>query len=1136
MSLVIIKGGSGSGKSYRLYETVLSHAAAFPNQNHIILVPEQYNLYTQRKLVALSPNGGIMNIEALSFERLAYRVFDELGTSFADVLSDEGKALLLRRICQENEERLSTLASGIRRVGFIDEIKSLISELMQYDISPEKLKEMLGDEKVRGIGRAFLERMGDIALIYEAFLKSLEDKYITSEQILSLLVEVIGRSSFVKDAYVALDGYTGLTPLQRNLMKEIMPLSEKTFACITMDSNEDIYNRDPMGLFSMSRDYAKNLMDIANECGVEIEDIDSVQSPFPRYADAEALYHLQANLFRKIRIKYEGEDISEHLNICSFENIYDEISFVAKDITDRIKADPTLCYKDFAVLASDMSLYKYHIEGLFADYDVPVFIDSKESVEVHPLVKLISAVMDVFSYDFSYETVMNIIDSGFFDIDRQEADLIDNYLLACGIRFRKNFDKDFNRYIGTMDADDLVRLNDIRSRIMAPFEGVYFKKKDDVTSYTTTLYNLFSALGCGEMTEEADVRVYRSIIDYFDKMVALLGDTVVDFGDYRDILMEGLSTIKMGMLPPSLDTVLFGDMERSRVGDIRVLYMIGMSDSNIPKRSETGGLLLQSERIRLLDMDIALAPSDRQKIFMERFYVYLATSKPSENLTVTYPKVDEEGNGAKEAYFVEEIEEIFPKLEDKYFSHRDIALYHSSQKNLSSNMAGLLRDCIRSGNEIPDELSTRLAYLKKKDRRAYDMLCDAISFRHEFNPLQKAIARAMVGDTLDMSVSRLERYAGCAYSYFLQYELGLKERQSYGMELSDMGNIYHDALKKYSDSVRESKYTWFDLPEEESRRMLDEAVESAFASNEASAYIDTKREESILRRIRGTLERSVWAISSQVKEGMFEPKGFEVSIEKMSAASCVFELEDGCRMRMRGIVDRIDTYEDEDKIYIKIIDYKSGNKDIDMQEAYEGLQLQLMFYLKAVCDSEKRQSPEKRVVPAAMLYYHVDNPMVEASADKSRDELVSLIKKAFKNKGLVCSESDVIEALDKNIKEAIEEGESYTSSIIPVMINKNGSFGNKGTRVLSENEMNTLGEYAAFESVRCGNEILGGSFDVLPVRNDKKTACDYCPYHSICGFDTKLSGFRYRYVTQEKGDGNILEMMREKMQEKVEQE
>lgn len=1132
MSLEIIKGGSGSGKSYKMYETFLEHAALYPNQNHIILVPEQYNLYTQRKLVALSKNGGIMNIEALSFERLAYRVFDELGTNFSDVLSDDGKVLLLRRICQENEDRLKVLSSGIKRIGFIDEIKSLISELMQYDISPEKLSGLLSEDNTKKLGQSFCKRMEDVAVIYEAFIESLSDKYITTEQILSLLVEVIEDSSFVNDAYIALDGYTGLTPLQRNLMRKIISVSEKTYACITIDENENLFDDNPLGLFSLSRDYAKSLLEIARECGVEVDSTVAMKGMPPRYKDSKSLFHLQSNIFRKKPVKYKNDDSHERINIYSFEQALDELSFVAKDINNKIKENPSLCYKDFAVLASDMSIYKYYIEDIFLEYDVPVFIDTKDNVSTHPLIRLVTSIVEAFIYDFSYETVMNIIDTGFVDITVEEADIFDNYIVACNIRFRRNYQKEFTRYVGSMESKELDRQNEIRKKLIEPFNGNELSKKDTVKKYTTRLYNIITAFGCEDKISEEDARVYRSIIDYFDKMVHLIGDSVVDINEYHDILMEGLNGIKIGVLPRSLDTVLFGDMERSRLGDVKVLYMIGMSDANIPKRNDKGGILLESERIRLLDMNIPLAPSQRQKLFTERFYIYLAVSKPSDALTVTFSESDSEGNRAKPAYFIEAIQEIFSDIDIKHISGEEIGLEYSSAGNLPVKMASLVRNNLNSNDDIPHDIALRLAYLKKKNPSAYDMLILAATFKHENNPLQKAIANKMVGESFDMSVSRLEKYAQCAYSYFLQYELRLKERREYGMELSDMGNIYHDALRRYSDLLKESSYTWFDIPDDESEALLEQAVNAAFTGNEASASIDTKREESILRRIKSTLSRSIWAISGQVREGMFEPKGFEVSIGKMAAASGIFELEDGVQMKMDGVIDRIDTYETGECVYIKIIDYKSGVKDIDLASAYDGLQLQLMFYLKAACEANKRLNPDKNVVPAAMLYYHVDNPMIEASLKEGSEQLLTMIKRALKNKGLVCSDSEVIEALDLNIKKAKEEGRAYNSFSIPVAIKKGGEFSSVGTKVLDESDMKTLGEYAVYKSVECGNKILEGDFEIKPVRDDNIGACDYCPYHGICGFDSKLPGFEYKDVTQEKDNRRLVDMMKEKMEQK----
>ncbi|MBR1634191.1 MAG: exodeoxyribonuclease V subunit gamma [Lachnospiraceae bacterium] len=1157
MSLQFIIGSSGSGKSHRLYADIVGHAGKHPKQTHIVLVPDQFTLQTQRKLVELAPKYGIMNIEVLSFERLAYRVFDELGTDTADVLEDTGKALLLRKVCDDLRGELTVLGSGIDKPGFIDEVKSLLSEFSQYDISPEALGDFL---RVEHMGSSYYGRVSDIQKIYEAYQRQMEGSYITAEQILSLLCDVIGESSFVRDAYLVFDGYTGFTPVQNRLFAMMLPLADTLRVAVTMDAREPLYRKsDKTALFSMSRDFIGAMTRLAKQTGTETEEpLLLEETGGYRFVEEGCLSHLEANLFRGSRGQTMHEEqwrqAEDAILLFGLEDTRDELLFAASEIRRMITEDRTLHFRDFAVLSADINDYRYAIEDVFGAFGIPVFVDAKD-VSLHaPFAELVSSLVHLYVHDFSYESVLRYLKCGFSNVDNDDIDLLDNYLLATGIRGFRRLSGVFDRYAAGISAEELVHLNEVRTAFMEPFEATGgLAAEATVEEYTRRLYEMIVMLSCekrlkeqaAEWEEQGEhdeasrmLQLYPKVMDLLDKLVRLMGGVTVSADRYESILNEGLDALKIGVIPPTLDAVTFGDMERTRVGKIHTLFLIGMSDARVPKRFESGGLLLQSERERLLAEDIVLAPTDRERVFLQRFYLYLALCRPTRRLILTYPKLGSEGEAVGESYLLATVRKLFSGMEIQQITKEELRFLAVSEDTLAERLSDALREYMKG--QLSPEYETAfygmLSVLKETDQSVYQKLLSAAGFVYRGAAIPRAVMEAIYSRTLSVSASRLEKFAACAYAYFLQYTLELAERQEHTLGSVDMGNLYHEALERYAQKIADGGLDWFTVTQEESDALLSESIEETYRAMKDVRILDSARETYILERMRRTLQRTVRSLTSQVRQGKFTPKRFEVSLSEMSGHKAEYALPDGGSMKLSGIIDRLDTYETDSDVYIKIIDYKSGAKDTNLSDAYEGLQLQLILYLKAATEGAGREYPGKHVVPAAVFYYQVKNPVIEVAKQPSPEELERLIEKELRVRGLVCEEEAVIDALDRGLSEAMANHEKYASTVIPVEVKKDGSF-TAASRTVSEDDFAVMGDFVEYKAASIGNAVMNGETAVSPYRKQNGTSgCDYCPYHSVCGFDTKLNGFSFRRVLEEKDVDTVLGKMREQMKAAPENE
>ncbi|MBR1628015.1 MAG: exodeoxyribonuclease V subunit gamma, partial [Lachnospiraceae bacterium] len=777
MSLQFIIGPAGSGKSHVLFSEVVEHAASHPEQTHLVLVPDQFTMQAQRKLVSLSPKRGILNIEALSFERLAYRIFEELGTDTSNVLEDTGKSLLLRKITNDLKEELVALSSGIDKAGFIDELKSLFSEFAQYAISPEDLGHFL---HAPNMGKAFYQRISDIQKIYTAYEAALQDNYITTEQILTLLSDVADKSLFLKNAYMAFDGYTGFTPVQKKLFLKMLCLADKIRVSITMDPSPERDGKGMAGLFHMSREFQSGMRRLADEAQVPVEAAIILSSTGGRrFVKNGCLAHLEANLFRRNPVEMDEKTrllAADEVRLFATDRGRDELVLAASEIRRRIQENPDLRFRDFAVLCADIEEYRYTIEEVFGAYEIPVFVDAKDVALRSSFVETVAAIVHLFVADFSYEAVMRLLKGGFLPIETEEIDLLDNYLLATGLRGKGRLGRVFDRQADGISAEDMVRLNETRLMLMDPFleEGL-FLSSDTMEGYVRCLYGRIVELDCeAQLWKEADrleeqgdsesasrtLQVYPKVMDLFDKMVRLMGSVEVSLEEFESILLEGLSAIKIGVIPPSLDSVTFGDMERTRVSEIDTLFLIGMSDGRIPGHLEDGGLLLQSERERLIeDYRIELAPTARERAFRQRFYLYLALCRPARSLILSYSKTPEDGVSMGECYLFPMIRELFCGISVQEISEEERMFSALSEAALPERMADGLREYMKGA--LPQEKEALFAAflneIRERDEKAYDGLLAAGGFLYTGARIPAAVMKALQKNELAVSASRLEQ-------------------------------------------------------------------------------------------------------------------------------------------------------------------------------------------------------------------------------------------------------------------------------------------------------------------------------------------------------------------------------------------
>ncbi|MDF2586478.1 MAG: addB, partial [Anaerocolumna sp.] len=1098
MSLQLVLGRSGSGKSYKLYKEIIEKSLQYENTNYLVIVPEQFTLQTQKDIVRMHPNKGTMNIDILSFMRLAYRIFDEVGGNDKPVLEDTGKSMVLRKVVAKNRKELDLFNHEVQKLGFINELKSLLSEIYQYNISVKMLEDMADKTKNRPM---LTSKLHDIIVIYKGFKEYLNEKYITAEEILDVLCLVIEKSNIISNSIICLDGFTGFTPSQYKLLTILMKKAKKVIITVTIDQLELNNKIEEFNLFHLSYQTIQKLTKIAEEEGIHIDDsvftFDSSKTKIPyRYLNNPALASLEANLFR-----YPSKSFNKEQDSISLHSAMDskrEIAFVIREMKKLVRTNEYR-YQDMAVVTGDIKNYGRVISREFEKAEIPVFIDNKRDILSNPFVELLRSVLDIIRNNFDYESIFRYLRCGLVDVEREDIDILENYVIALGIRGRNRWQETWVRTYRGQDEGELIRINEIRKQVydtLLPLDEILSDRSKNVTDFTTALYEFGVKLDASTKldkfsdsfleqnmlsTAKEYQQIYGIVMELYDKLVELLGDEVLTIKEYIEILEAGLLEAKVGLIPPGLDQVVIGDIERTRLKDIKALFFVGVNDNIIPKANGGGGILTDMERELLVESKLEMAPTKRQASYTEKFYLYLNLTKPSEKLFISFSKLGEDGKALRPSYLIENIKKLFPKLKiyDEDENKDELEYILGSNKGLDYLIDGL-RKYPNTTTETWKELFSYY-HSKEEYKDLIESLIQAVFYTNKENGLSKQIAKELYGKDLVGSVTRLEQYAACAFAHYISFGLELKERQEYKLAVPDIGNLFHNAIELFSRKLSESEYNWHTIPEEIRDEWGSQCVIEAADGYGNAILSSTKRNEYLVKRVERILKRTLWALCEQIKKGDFEPIGFELFFsERNKLGSLNIDLSENERIRLQGRIDRLDVYEDNNKLLVKVIDYKSGNTAFDLLSVYYGLQIQLAIYMNAAMELMEQEHPDKKIIPAGILYYNINDPFV----DKGSNVTESILR-ALKMTGIVNSNFDIIKHLDKSfISENDEMKASVKSDVIPVETNKDGYL-TKRSSTAGIDQLKAMQNYVRDTAKRFGRKIMDGSTDIKPYQLGK---------------------------------------------------
>lgn len=1145
MGLSFIFGASGAGKSTVLYERVLQEAQENPDRNFYLIVPDQFTMQTQKEIVERSPVHGIMNIDVLSFGRLSYRVLEETGGVAMPVLDDTGKNLILRIVADRMRDQLGVLGARLQRPGYIHEVKSAISEFMQYRIGQAELREIIACAS----GRAALSgKLQDLSVLYGGFTDYIRDHYITTEESMEVLAKQIGKSQKLRGAFVAFDGFTGFTPVQLQVIEQLLLTAQDVVFAMTTDGREDPFAEDgEQKLFHLIHRTVRQLCRCAERVGMphggkqensRDRDVFLREETVHRFAHQPVLAHLERNLFRYPQESFTAQP--DGIELSELSSPREEARFCARKIR-RLVREKGYCYRDIAVVCGSLDTYAPHIRSEFTKEGIPFFLDQTHGILLNPFVEFLKSALALKLQDYSVDSVNHYLRSGLTDFSPEEIDELDNYIRATGIRGGARYRKPFTRLPAAVSEEDalaqLKRLNGMRIALTEATEPLQHMG-ETASEKIRALYSFTAAAqvqekllayekrfeAAGEPVRAREYhQIYPYIIDLFSQVDTLLGQEKLSDREFSDLLEAGFSEMEVGAIPQNVDHITVGDMERSRLKDIRVLLFLGVNDGNIPKHADKGGIISDIDREFLQTTQWEFAPSPRQKMYIQRLYLYLNMTKPSEKLVLSFARTGSDGKSLRPAYLIEMIRKLYPGLQimrpEEYSEAERFETWEDGlnylAEGLRSAAAGELADTEQAG------LYAALQLYDGNGQAA--RLLDAAFSRYLAIPLPQRLAGELYGSSIVSSITRLERYAACAYAHFLQYGLRLKERELFSFEPVDMGSLFHEILADFSERLVSHGYTWKDFPRQEGLALLSESAESCAAACAGGVLYDNARSLYALVRIKRILERTVLTLQTQLQQGDFEPEQFELPF-RMKIREQKTDGQDS--FELTGRIDRIDSFVDQDTCMVKVLDYKSGSNQFDATAFHHGLQLQLMTYLHAALQHEQEQHPGLQIVPAGVFYYHLDDPILDLDGEIAPEALQEQLLLLQRVTGLVNADETVIRKIDHT------PGNVLTT--LPLTRKTDGSF-KESPMLMQAEDLQLLTDYAMHKMHCFTREIQNGNIAMTPYERKSADACTYCPYSRICGFDPKVPGYRRMVLAEEKKDV-MLESIRQELQQETAQQ
>ncbi len=1147
MPVNFLIGRSGSGKTTKIWESVSASLEQEPlGMPIIVLVPEQGSFGAERGLLSAGNAKGSIRAQTLSFSRLAYRVKQETGGSASLPISEEGKKMLIYRIINRRKEELKLFGASADRPGFVERLSQLHTEMKRCCLGAADLDEQLSRMRnTIGGSPILVGKLDDLHIVFSDLEQEMSRLYIDEEDRLAELAEHIPESAYIRGAEIWVDGFHGFTPQEFVVLRELMLCAAKLTVSLTLDrtypQGEQPYELE---LFHPAAVTYIKLRGIAEELGVEIWD-ELLSAPvLPRFAASPVLAHLEQGYDRRTRWHGDDAQIAEAISIGAAVSRRAEVEGALREMI-RLARDEGAKYSEMAVFMRNIGDYEQLVIPLFQDYGIPFFLDQKVNELHHPLIEFIRSALDVVRRRWRYEDVFRCVKTDLLlpldhSLTREDMDVLENYVLACGIQGYRWTDGRSWRGIPSLSMEGgrgvdehlLLTMERCRAAITGPLFAFEkrVKKSRSGLELCTAVYSLLQETDTARKLEAMSAKsleqgqpeaarehsqLWSAALDLLDQIVEMMGNERLEFDVFAGVLETGLAELKMGLVPPALDQVLIGNMDRTRTSGVKYAFLLGFNEGVVPAQFKEDGILSEGERSVLENAGMELAPGSSRKLLDERFLIYNALTTASRRLWVSYASADEEGKPLLPSEVIRHLHKMFPSAQEHSLVGFPLAGLNAetgdslhmgfvAQPEQTLRMLIMQLRQWRQGVEIPELWWDVYNWFTANEERKpqLERLLGSLFYRNDGIKLKRGTSlRLYGGTTLRGSVSRMEKFVGCAFSHFASYGLRLRERQLYKLQAPDIGQLFHAALSDMAKRLQNEGRGWGSMTPEECRREAGETVDRLSPMLQGEILLSSKRYGYISRKLKNIVGRATVILGEHARRGSFEPIGLELDFGPgKDLPPLRITLPNGCVMEVVGRIDRVDMAEGANGILLRVIDYKSSQKDLKLHEVYYGLSLQMLTYLDVLL-TYSEQWLGRPALPAGTLYFHVHDPLLTSPNGLNREQAEQELLKRFKMKGLLTADREIVSLMDTSLDKGY-------SSIVPVAVKSDGSFYSSASVATPEQWGHLLSSVRS-TITDIGTRITEGDVEIQPYRIQQETACTFCSYRPVCQFDEAVEGNDY---------------------------
>ncbi|MGV3095188.1 MULTISPECIES: helicase-exonuclease AddAB subunit AddB [Staphylococcus] len=1142
MELNAYIGRAGTGKSHYMINNIKQQMKDDPLGDPIILIaPTQSTFQLEQAFVSDKALNGSLRTEVLHFERLSYRVFQEVGGLTEERLTQAATEMMIYDLVQQHQSELKLYRSQVNYYGFSEKLSEQIQDFKKYAVTPEHLKSFLQDNDISTRTKHKLE---DISLIYQSFEERINGAFITSEDSLNHFIDILNQSEWIKRSEIYIDGFHNFSTLEYQIIKALVQNAKKVTVLLTTDGNED-----PFSLFRKPSEVLTHLKEIANDLNIDLQQQLFKQQHRFNNKDLMQLEQ-QFDALQINPVTYEG-----NINILESSSIREEVNEVARQIIKDTR-DKQYRYQDIAILYRDES-YAYLFDSVLPQYDIPFNIDTKRSMTHHPIMEMVRSLLEVIQTNWNMSPMMRLIKtnilSNHFKDSAYLIDLLENFVVERGVygkrwlddklfsvdNFTKMGRKEHKLTVEERETfEQVVNLkHDIIDKIVT-FEKA-MNEADNVRGLATAFYETMESFdlpkylmthrdqldveGHHEEAEEID-QIWNGLIQILDDLVTVFDNEDMTLKRFLEVFDIGLEQLEFVMIPQTLDQVSIGTMDLAKVDNKKHIYMVGMNDGAMPQPVSSSSLITDEEK-KMFEQQtqVELSPTSDILQMDEAFVCYIAMTRGSDQVTFSYSLMGAKGEDKEKSPFLDQIQALFNGLEvtNIHYKHNaqpislmehphqtKVALFESLKRWLEAEMvADIWVDAYQVMRDN-DKLNGGLSYL-----------LTALTYDNETVQLDEPLAASLYGSTINASVSRFEGYNDCPFKHYANHGLRLNERTKYKLENFDLGNIFHTALKYISDKINGD---FKNLDNKKIRALTVEALENVLPQVQFNLMDSNAYYRYMSKRIGVIVESTLKALRYQNKNTKFKPQRFEAGFRKSPKNS--EELiaqplitEQGIPVNIRGQIDRIDAYTKNDTSYINIIDYKSSNPSatLDLKKVYYGKQMQMMTYMDIALQNAQRLGLSNEIKPGGLLYFHVHDERLnfkdwgELQDDAlTEDKLEQAFLKEYKLRGLVNSDMDVVDALDIRLEDIGK------SDIVPVSLKKDGSIGSRGSSVADETTIHKFIKHNKDNFINTATNIMKGHTEVAPLKFDDQLPCQFCNFKSVCHVDTMIDSKHYRHVDE----------------------